>query len=102
MKKHGLKILLAISAVSLASCGDDGNRQTAKQGAGGNQPILSRSVTDEMLPYDTVQSKPPLAEPEATDAADRPSRSGSAANDGSAPADEQPEAAEDGIRPSAD
>lgn len=48
------------SALLLAAC--DG-QQKAEEGpvdAGGR--ILDRSVTDDMLPYDTVRSRPPAAE----------------------------------------
>ena len=38
--------------------------------AGGK--ILDRSISDDMLPYDTLRSQPPLAEPERAKAAGAP------------------------------
>jgi hypothetical protein len=52
----------ALSAIvlCLSACdrGDNDARGTGKA----EGQILPRSVTDEMLPYDTVRSQPPLAE----------------------------------------
>lgn len=51
---------LALS-LALAGCGKD--KAPDKAVAGGE--ILPRSVTDDMLPYDTVRSQPSLAAPDA-------------------------------------
>ena len=73
MPRH-MNILTALSlagatTLALGGCND---KPEQKQAAGGE--LLPRSVTDDMPPYDTVQSQPPLANPEAaaTSGADRP------------------------------
>lgn len=49
-------------AVTLALGGCE-DKAPDEKAAGGE--LLPRSTTDDMLPYDTVRSQPPLAEPEA-------------------------------------
>lgn len=49
---------LCAAALSLAACG--GKQDADRQGTAGGE-ILKRSVGDDMLPYDTVRSQPPLA-----------------------------------------
>ena len=56
---RAVSIGLAVS-LALAGCGKD--KAPDKAAAGGE--ILPRSVTDDMLPYDTVRSQPSLAAPE--------------------------------------
>ncbi|HKX80553.1 MAG TPA: hypothetical protein VJM34_18745 [Novosphingobium sp.] len=52
-------LIAATLASALAACGSgDAGKQ-----ASGKSEILAPSVSDEMLPYDTVQSQPPLAAP---------------------------------------
>lgn len=64
MSRH-TKILTALSFVSAAALALGGckDEPEQKQAAGGE--LLPRSVTDDMPPYDTVRSQPPLASPEA-------------------------------------
>jgi hypothetical protein len=57
MPKSQLLAVLAL-ALTLAGCGG-GDKETAKGTAGGE--ILAGSVSDAMLPLDTVRSQPPLA-----------------------------------------
>ncbi|HKT85175.1 MAG TPA: hypothetical protein VJQ77_03695 [Novosphingobium sp.] len=73
MPRHA-KILAALylagaAALALGGCKE---KPAQKQAAGGE--LLPRSVTDDMPPYDTVRSQPPLASPEAaaTSAPGRP------------------------------
>lgn len=55
----GGQALLVGTALLLSAC-DGKKAANGPSDAGGR--ILSRSVTDEMLPYDTVRSRPPSAE----------------------------------------
>lgn len=55
-------VCAASAAVLLASCGSEPDDAAQRQSAAEGE-ILPRSVSDEMLPYDTVRSQPPLAEP---------------------------------------
>lgn len=55
--------LLAIGAMStVAACGGSDDAPSSEPVKSGK--ILQRSITDDMLPYDTVRSQPPLADPE--------------------------------------
>ena len=58
---------LAVLALALAGCD---KADTPTQGTAGGQ-LLPRSTTDEMLPYDTVQSMPSLA-PQEVEGEGRP------------------------------
>ena len=49
-------------AVSLAACGDG---PAADDGRAAPGEVLEGTISDAMLPLDTVRSQPPLAEPEA-------------------------------------
>lgn len=64
MPRH-TKILAALSLAGAAALALGGCKEKPeqKQAAGGE--LLPRSVTDDMPPYDTVRSQPPLADPEA-------------------------------------
>jgi hypothetical protein len=54
-----LRLYLTLcTALALAGCGGDGKKETGGK-AGGE--ILPASVSDAMLPYDTVRSQAPLA-----------------------------------------
>lgn len=53
--------LACAATLALGGCGKGDSDQ--KQAASGE--LLPRSATDDMLPYDTVRSQPPLADPEA-------------------------------------
>ena len=48
------------SALLLAAC--DAKQQTEDGQADAGGRILDRSITDDMLPYDTVRSRPPAAQ----------------------------------------
>lgn len=64
MPRHA-KILTALFLVGSAALALGGCKEKPeqKQAAGGE--LLPRSVSDDMPPYDTVRSQPPLANPEA-------------------------------------
>ena len=62
-----LTALAALAALALAGCND----KAPTQGSAGGE-LLPRSTTDEMLPYDTVQSLPSLAAPDALEGESRP------------------------------
>jgi len=78
MHRH-LKFWTALSIAgaavsSLGGCKD--NAPAPKEAAG--DKLLPRSVTDDMLPYDTVRSQSPLANPEAAASGDTGPRPASA------------------------
>ena len=60
--------VLAAAALSLTGCNQGKKDDGAKAAAGGQ--LLARSVSDDMLPYDTVTSQPELLDPQAASAAD--------------------------------
>jgi len=60
-------VLCALSA--LAACGD-GEESPATQ-AQLEGKVLQGSVSDDMLPYDTVRSQPPLAAPKELEDGDK-------------------------------
>lgn len=61
MIRSRLLIFLAIPAL-LAACRDE---QPATEGAAASGEVLEGTISDAMLPLDTVRSQPPLAEPAA-------------------------------------
>lgn len=61
--------LSILAPLALAGCNQD---KTPEQATAGGE-LLPRSTTDEMLPYDTVQSMPSLAPPEEVEG-DSPGR----------------------------
>jgi hypothetical protein len=63
MKKAIAGCVLGIVAMSLSAC-DGGTETAAPTISKAEGEILPRSVTDDMLPYDILQSQPPLAEPD--------------------------------------
>ncbi|WP_156842322.1 hypothetical protein [Novosphingobium aquimarinum] len=72
------------TALLLSAC--DGSKKADDGAADAGGRILDRSVTDDMLPYDTVRSRPPSAmmtdEPESGGASGNGARAtGSAATD---------------------
>lgn len=81
MKLRAILALVLALPLALGGCGK--KDEAPKQAAGGE--LLPRSVTDEMPPYDTVTSQPPLADPGAGDeqgaARKRGGASGPAADD---------------------
>lgn len=85
-------VALPIAASLLASCGDRDREAASHEMLAGGK-ILQRSISDDMLPYDTVRSQPPLAKPEKGEA-------GTAAPDGTGDdTAEEPEAAQGGETP---
>ncbi|CDO36083.1 hypothetical protein [Novosphingobium sp. KN65.2] len=93
MHRH-LKFWTALSiagaaALSLGGCKDDAS--APKEAAG--DKLLPRSVTDDMLPYDTVRSQSPLANPEAAASGD--SNAKPTTSDATAAADEAQVAAQE-------
>ena len=76
MNKAIAGVVLAFMTASLIACGD-GKRDGATTMGNAEGEILERSASDDMLPYDTLRSQPPLAEPEK-DA--KPGASGNAAD----------------------
>jgi len=95
----------AMCLLALGGCGDKKD-DTAKVAAGGE--ILPRSVSDDMLPYDSVRSQPPLLAPEkAGSPADSASEAagsdeGVAAGEAAQDAADAAVAAEAEVRPSAE
>jgi hypothetical protein len=87
---------LFLSALALAACqGEERTAETAPQGE-----VLPGSVSDAMLPLDTVRSQPPFApQTEAADGSGRRSASGDATEASSADAGEDD--AEDATEPTA-
>ncbi|MGE5721401.1 MAG: hypothetical protein ACM3YM_02985 [Sphingomonadales bacterium] len=70
-----VRSILAVAALALlAACGDKPSENDSRSASG---EVLEGTISDAMLPLDTVRSQPPLAEPEtaarasaaATDAA---------------------------------
>jgi hypothetical protein len=58
MKKAFTLACLGAASLTLGACGD--SEKPEQQNTAGGE-ILERSVSDDMLPYDTVRSLPPLA-----------------------------------------
>ena len=59
--KAATLVLTLVTGLTLGGC----DKQAADPNAQAGGEILPRSVTDEMPPYDTVRSQPPLANPTA-------------------------------------
>ena len=78
--------LACAATLALGGCQDESPDEKT---AGGE--LLPRSTTDDMLPYDTVRSEPPLADPETVATGE----AGSPAADASEAAAEAGEAAEE-------
>ena len=71
--------LACLLPIVAAACQD--NNPKAAEGAKAGGAILERSITDDMIPYDTIRSQAPLAEPSGS-ASDTPS-SGTSGSDAS-------------------
>lgn len=54
---------LCLAALSLASCGGQSGERGSESEATASGEILQRSISDDMLPYDTLKSHPPLEKP---------------------------------------
>lgn len=98
-------LLIGLAAGALTACGEKDKDPAPGQRAVGGK-ILERSIGDDMLPYDTVRSQPPLAKPEKIDGAAGDGNSGSAkpgaASDLPAEAAEVVEPADDQETPTPD
>ena len=53
----------AAAVVLLAACSDETAPVAADEGAGASGEILEASVSDAMIPLDTLKSRPPHAKP---------------------------------------
>ena len=61
MKAYSALSLAMVAALALSACGKG---KTPDHAVAGGE-LLPRSVSDDMLPYDTVRSQPPLSNPDA-------------------------------------
>lgn len=83
MKQRIAIALLGPAALAITACGSDRASETIDRAEG---EILTRSVTDDMIPYERLSSQPPLADPDDAEKADRPgdgSGAGSPSGEGS-------------------
>lgn len=80
--KHRL-LILAIPALTLAAC----NSGTEENGGTASGEVLEGTISDAMLPLDTLTSQPPIAKPEP--AAGSSSAASDAASDGAEEADDE-------------
>ena len=92
-------LLLASAAGLLAGCGDDPQpEQGTADGRSAAGEVLEGSISDEMLPYGSLRSRPPLAEigdiPES-EGGPRAAREAEAAPEGEASPAEEVEENED-------
>lgn len=77
--------LILIAPLALAACGSGADKKQKDQRTAAGE-ILPGSVSDAMLPYDTVRSQPPLAPKETG----KPGAKSAAVNDAEAPAEGAP------------
>jgi hypothetical protein len=84
MKKAIASSVFGIVAMSLSAC-DGGTGRATPTISKAEGEILPRSVTDDMLPYDILQSQPPLAGRE--DGKTTGTAGSSAGRDGDTPSD---------------
>lgn len=93
-------LTLAALCLGLAACGSDSNAPAAKD-AGGE--VLEGSISDAMLPLDTVRSQAPLAPRPTGDAGEKPAEEADAATgDEASPAEPAAAAPEAEVRPDAE
>ena len=59
-------VLLVGALLGLAACGKEAPKDDSRSATG---QVLEGSISDEMLPVDTVRSEPPLEDPEAAEEA---------------------------------
>lgn len=60
-----IRLFLALAPLALvAACGKKAPENDARSASG---TVLEGTISDAMLPVDTLQSQPPLAEPEAAE-----------------------------------
>src|SRR5687767_15919330 len=96
-------IFAALPLALLAACGGEAPTDDGRSASG---EVLEGTVSDAMLPFDRVQSEPPLEDPEAfreaqqEAAADAPAReAGAGAAEGEVPAAEPAETSETAVAP---
>lgn len=89
MSKAIAAAMLTIASVWLGGCGSGGRDATDTIDRAEGE-ILDRSVSDDMLPYDTLRSQPPLADPEEAEKADKDRRAVRSGTGTSTQADEAP------------
>ena len=92
-------LALATLCLGLAACGSDSKAPVAKD-AGGE--VLEGSISDAMLPLDTVRSQAPLAPRPAGDPGTKATEESDAATDEASPAEPAAEAPEAEVRPDAE
>ena len=92
-------LALATLCLGLAACGSETKAPVAKD-AGGE--VLEGSISDAMLPLDTVRSQAPLAPRPAGDAGDKPAQESDPAPDETASAEPAAEAQAAEVRPDAE
>lgn len=92
MKTLTVLTLTLAATLALSGCKKDKNADQNAPAAGGQ--LLPRSVSDDMLPYDTVRSQAQLANPDADKSASKPSAGASQS------ADESPDGADEAALPS--
>lgn len=86
------RLALFLAASTCLALGGCKKEESPSQKAAAGAKILPRSVADDMLPYDTVRSQSPLADPIANTAPSRSSARGSA-SEAAAPEDTAADAA---------
>lgn len=79
--------LLGIVGIGLSACGDEPDDSAQRKVQVGGK-ILERSITDEMLPYDTVTSQAPRAKPKESKASDTANEASAADTSETTPAEE--------------
>jgi hypothetical protein len=90
------RLFLVIAPLALAACNQGAPEDDSRSASG---EVLEGTISDEMLPLDTVQSEPPFEDPKAARevqeaaAADAPAEAGAAEGEpAEAPAEEAPAA----------
>ena len=83
------RLLFALPAVMLlAACGGE---SPATEGGAASGEVLEGTISDEMLPVDSLRSEPPLEDPEAfAEAQDNATAAGAASEDGERAEDDEP------------
>ncbi|TCU59881.1 hypothetical protein EDF58_102570 [Novosphingobium sp. PhB57] len=76
--RHATRLTLLLAASACLSLGACKKEEAPAQNAATGAKILPRSVSDDMLPYDTVRSQSPMAAPVAETRSGRSATSSSA------------------------
>jgi hypothetical protein len=101
MNKAMATATLALATACLGACGDN-SRPASDTIDKAEGEILERSITDDMLPYDSLRSQPPLADPEEAEKSET-SESGSSSTQDDSPGEAQEPAPEPALaRPDAE